>query len=392
MYSDAHLFHKQAHAGRFDSRIALLFALFIFVLIAPGAFAQTVTPVTNAYQDSVNDINPDYTAEDETAIATQPLAAQSAVREGLRDNGFSKNGPWNTKLPPNVPLATNSAAIVASITQDEQDTNGAWVLNTDTFSTPIFYVSRNTPVQNWTYSDCQNLPQLAPVIAGSLENVPTPADLIASQGTDGSTTIYQPSTDTYWDFWRAQKDASGHWSACWGGKIEHYSHNPGIFTNPLGASASGLPLGAGVIRISELQRGLIDHAIILVVPRTQANCFSWPANRDDGNTVGSDIPCEGQRLRLNPSFDVTMLYGRATQTIARAMQQYGLIVTDHGGAIVTYAEDERPYEATHGGVNPYPALEDPDSILTPLEQQAVLTQIPIDQLQALPFNYGKPQR
>jgi len=391
MYSHRQLFHEQAHAGRFDSRIALLSALLIFVLIAPAAFAQTAQG-TNAYPGAVNDVSSDDAPEIQTAIAAEPLAAQNAFGDPRPDNGFSKNGPWNTKLPPNVPLAPNSAAIVANIVQDEQDTNRAWVLNTDTFSTPIFYVSRHTAVQTWTYSDCQNLPQLAPVIASSLENVPTPPDLFASQGTDGSTTIYQPSTDTYWDFWRAQKDASGHWSACWGGKIEHYSHNPGIFTNPLGASASGLPLGAGVIRISELQRGFIDHAIILVVPRTQANCFSWPANRDDGNTVGSDIPCEGQRLRLNPSFDVSTLYGPATQTIARAMQQYGLIVTDHGGAVVTYAEDERLYESTHGGVNPYPALEDPDSLLTPPEQQAVLTQIPIDQLQALPLNYGEPRR
>jgi hypothetical protein len=306
------------------------------------------------------------------------------------DNGFSRTGPWNTPLPASVPLAPNSAAIVANIAQDEQDTNGAWGVNTDTFSTPIFDVGRHTPVQTWTYSDCQDLPQLAKVIAPSLKDVPTPANLIASQGTDGSTTIYQPSTDTYWDFWRAQKDASGHWSACWGGRIKHYSKNPGIFASPLGTTASGLPLGAFTIRISELQRGYIDHAINLVVPRTQANCFSWPANRDDGTTVGSDLPCEGQRFRLNPSFDVSTLYGPAAQTIARAMQQYGLIVTDHGGAVVTYAQDPRPYEAAHGGVNPYPALMDPDNLLPDGEWAFVLTQIPIDQLQALPLNYGEP--
>jgi hypothetical protein len=327
-------------------------------------------------------------------ICTVPaLAGQGAVqaRHARPDNGFALSGPWNTKLPADVPLAPNSAAIVANIAQDEQTNFGSWGLNTDTYSTPIFYVGRHTPVQTWTYSDCQNLPQLAPVIADSLKNVPTPANLIVSQGTDEVTTIYQPSTDTYWDFWRAEKDASGHWSACWGGKIEHYSRNPGIFKNPLGASASGLPLGAGLIRISELQRGYIDHAIILVVPRTQANCFSWPGNRDDGNTVGSDIPCEGQHFRLNPSFDVSTLYGPATQIIARAMQQYGLIVTDHGGAVVSYAQDQRPYEAAHGGVDPYPALEDPDNLLPPAERPYVLTQIPITQLQALPLNYGEPQ-
>jgi hypothetical protein len=324
-------------------------------------------------------------------ICAVPAAAGHSAGD-LPDNGFSPTGPWNTRLPAKVTLAPNSAAIVASIAQDEHDTNGAWGLNTDTYSTPLFYVGRDTPTQNWTYSDCQNEPQLAHVIAGSLRHVPTPTDLIVSQGTDAVTTIYQPSTGTYWDFWRAHKDQSGHWSACWGGKIKHYPRDPGIFPSPLGASASGLPLGAGVIRISELQRGHIDHAIILVLPRTRANCFSWPANRDDGNTPGSNIPCEGQRLRLNPAFDVNTLYGPATQIIARAMQQYGLIITDHGGAVVTYAEDERPYEAAHHGLNPYPALEDPDNLLPPAERPYVLTQIPIDQLQALPLNYGEPQR
>jgi hypothetical protein len=322
------------------------------------------------------------------ALASQRGDGDSGNR--WTDNGFARNGPWNTPLPADVPLAANSAAVVANIALDQQNNFGIWGLNTDTFSTPIFYASEDTPVQRWTFSDCLNMPQLAPVIAKSLAAVPTPANLIASQGTDESTTIYQPSTDTYWDFWRAEKDASGHWSACWGGEIKHFSHNPGIFDNPLGASASGLPLGASAIRISELQRGHIDHAINLVVPRTQANCFSWPANRDDGNTAGSDIPCEGQRFRLNPSFDVSTLYSPAAQTIARAMQQYGLILTDHGGAIVSYAEDPRPYEATHNGVNPYPALMDPLNLLPNGQWQYVLTQIPVSQLQALPLNYGQP--
>jgi hypothetical protein len=307
------------------------------------------------------------------------------------DNGFARDGVWNTRLPAKVPLAPDSAAIVASIAQDEQNTNGAWGLNTDKYSTPIFIAGRHTPVQTWTFSDCLDMPQLAPVIAASLRNVPTPANLIVSRGTDESTTIYQPSTDTYWDFWRARKDAGGHWSACWGGRIKHYSRNPGIFKNPLGASASGLPLGAFTIRISELQRGHIDHAINLVVPRTRANCFSWPANRDDGIAVGAGIPCEGQRLRLNPSFDVSKLYSPAAQTIARAMQQYGLIITDKGGAVVTMAQDPRPYEAAHRGVNPYPALMDPNHLLGALWPY-VLTQIPIGQLQALPFNYGEPAK
>lgn len=331
------------------------------------------------------------------AIGLSPQASSAATQgDGTAaqpDNGFSATGPWNTPLPADVPLAPNSQAIVNNLVQDKQNNYGLWAINTDTYSAPIYTVGPDTPVQQWTYSDCQNMPQLAPVIADTLAAVPTPPGMLVSQGTDESVAIYQPSTDTYWDFWRAQQDASGHWSACWGGKIEHYSTNPGIFDNPLGASASGLPLGASLIRVSELQRGYIDHAINLETVRTQAGCFSWPATRTDGNTVGADIPCEGQRFRLDPTFDVNTLIDPAARTIARAMQQYGLILTDTAGAVVTQAEDPRPFEATDGGIDPYNQLFDPTGTgLLPesVTRYLVMAQIPLDRLQALPLNYGEP--
>src|SRR6185312_12017325 len=83
MHSQADFLHKQARAGRFDTRIALWLALFIFILTASGAFAQTVNHVTNPYAGSVNYLNPDYTSEINSAIAAQPagstLAAQMTV-------------------------------------------------------------------------------------------------------------------------------------------------------------------------------------------------------------------------------------------------------------------------------------------------------------------------
>ena len=320
-------------------------------------------------------------------------AARADAVNPAPDNGFSATGVWNTPLPANVPLAPNSQAIVANLMQDKQTGGGLWGINTDTYSAPVYSVGPDTPTQQWTYSDCQNLPQLAPVIADSLSAVPTPPGMLVSQGTDESVAIYQPSTDTYWDFWRAQQDASGHWSACWGGKIEHYSANPGIFDNPLGASASGLPLGAYLIRADELRRGHIDHAINFETVRTQANCFSWPATRDDGNTPGADIACEGQRFRLDPTFNVNTLIDPAARTIARAMQQYGLVLTDKAGALVTQAEDPRPLEPANGGVDPYNKLFDPTGtgiIPESLTHYLVLLGVPLSRLQALPLNYGEP--
>jgi hypothetical protein len=306
-------------------------------------------------------------------------------------NGFARNGPWNTRLPRQVPLAGNSQAIVDNISLDKQNNFGSWAINTDEYSAPIYYVGHDTPKRRWTWTNCLGLPDQSAVIGDSLAAVPTLPDMIVSKGTDESVAIYQPSTDTYWDFWRAEKDANGNWSACWGGKIDHYSRNKGIFTNPLGATATGLPFGAFTIRIEELRRGYIDHALNIVTVRTRVDCNSWPASRNDGNTVGEDIPCEGQRFRLDPAFDVNTLTSPAARTIARAMQEYGLIMTDKGGALVTYAEDPRPYMASHGGVDPYTLLFDPDNLVPDgLEKYVVLSEIPVDRLQALPLNYGRP--
>lgn len=322
------------------------------------------------------------------AAVSQPRPAPGARASG-RVNGFSPSGPWNKPLPAKVPIAPNSKAIVGNIIKDVKNNIGSWALNTDMYSSPIFTVGPNTPTQNWTYTHCLNQ-GMSKIIAPSLKNVPTPKNLISSLGTDASATIYQPSTDTYWDFWRAHKDTSGHWSACWGGRINNYSTNPGIFRHPLGASASGLPLGAFVIRISELQHGRIDHAVNLIPVRTQANCHSWPANRDDGNTAGANIPCEGQRFRLDPSFNVSKLYSPVARMVAKAMQVYGAIVTDKGGAVVTYAQDPRPYEASHHGTNPYPHLLDPKNRYPGFAQYVVLNEIPLNLLEALPLNYGEP--
>jgi hypothetical protein len=319
-------------------------------------------------------------------------AAGSSTDRHRPTNGFARSGPWNTKLPPHVPLAPNSAAIVANIKQDKDENFQVWAFNTHTWSSPIYTVGRHTPRLRWTFSDCLDLPHLAPVIADTLSSVPTPPGMLVSQGTDDTVAIYQPSTDTYWDFWRAEQDADGNWSACWGGKIENYSRNPGIFTNPLGAAATGLPFGAFLIRIDELRRGRIDHALNIQTVRVQANCNSWPANRNDGNTEGVDFACEGQRFRLDPTFDVNTLRSPAARTIAKAMQEYGLIMSDKSGSLATQAEDPRPYMEHTGGVNPYHLLTDPADEIPDDDSYTWLTlaDIPVERLQALPLNYGQP--
>jgi len=84
MFLSGNSLQSQAFAGRPGARIAFpfLFALLmILTLAAPGAFAQTVTHVTNPFAGAQFYVNPDWTNEVKTAAAGQPaaLANQMAV-------------------------------------------------------------------------------------------------------------------------------------------------------------------------------------------------------------------------------------------------------------------------------------------------------------------------
>jgi hypothetical protein len=287
-------------------------------------------------------------------------------------------------LPASVPLDPQSPAIVSNLMDQIHNNYGHAALNTSSYSAPIYTVGPSQPTVNLQFDNCQGKSSLDPGFAAQLKNVPVPAGAVPSIGTDSDMVIWQPSTDTEWEFWKMAKNPStGVWSACWGGRLNHVSKNPGIFPSPYGTSASGLPMLGYLIRISELKAGVINHAISLEVPTPRGGTWSWPANRTDGTDTNPTDPAEGERFRLDPNIDLSSLHlSPGALTIARAMQRYGLIVTDTAGVVAVEAEDPRPYE-TNGAPDPYAAF-------FPGGQYSWLEQIPWQDLQAVAWNYGQP--
>jgi hypothetical protein len=103
-----------------------------------------------------------------------------------------------------------------------------------------------------------------------------------------------------------------------------------------------------------------------------------PANRNDGKSSSSDAIPEGTRFRLDPSVDVTKLdLSPVALTVARALQRYGMVVTDTAGAVVLMAEDAQPFLAA-GEPNPYEAL------FRGVPSYSVLDGIPWSRLQVVP--------
>jgi hypothetical protein len=270
---------------------------------------------------------------------------------------FSAQSVFNEQLPANPPLASNSAAIVSSFTQQVAKYQGKVVVNTTEWSAPVYVVPAGAPTVAMVgeSSICSRPEGVFAGFQSQIEAVPIPAAAVPAAGTDKELVIWQPSTGHLWELWRALKE-SGHWTACWGGEIADATSSDGILPAPFGAGASGLSLLGGQIHLEDLERGSINHALEILLPDTAANTFVAPANRTDGASKAADAIPEGTRLRLSPSLDLSTLHlSAAGLEIATAIQRYGMIVGDTSGSVALSAQDPSPL-MREGAANPYSKL------------------------------------
>ena len=314
-----------------------------------------------------------------TVPSTRPVATSTTVPTAVQPGTggmlpFSASSFWNAALPANAPRAANSRALVRSFNNQWRTFYGTVGINTNDYSIPIYTVPADQPPVSVSIArGCNQDPGLL----DQLSAVPIPDDAQPANGGDHSLVIWQPATDTEWELWIAQHAFNGSWSACWGGRIQSVSKEQGVFPNPYGVAASGLSYLAGSMKVSELQAGEIKHALAVVVVHTTDGTQVAPATRNDCTSTAPDAIPEGTRFRLDPSVDVTKLGLSDTGvTIARALQTYGMFVTDTSGAVVLEAEDGQPYIAA-GMPDPYAA------IFGHLLSYQVLANIPWDRLQVV---------
>lgn len=304
------------------------------------------------------------------------------------DSIFAPSSFWYKPIPVNAPLHANSANYVAEFLRQKKLYFGAVGINVNDYSSPVYVVERDAPTVQVTQWNCQKKTWADDSLARQWAAVPIPQYALPAAGTDSSMTIYQPSTETIWEFWAARK-VNGQWQACWGGRLQQASRSDGLWPFPYGTTATGLPFLGGQITAEELQRGEIKHAMGINLPDLEANgILSWPAKRGDGLNP-TNLPnriMEGQRFRLDPSVNVDALKLHPVgKIVAKAAQKYGFVVWDRSGAITLRAQDAKSYTLA-GQPDPYPVL------WAGSPNWAILTNgFPWDKLQFLPKDYGKPQ-
>jgi serine/threonine-protein kinase len=100
----------------------------------------------------------------------------------------------------------------------------------------------------------------------------------------------------------------------------------------------------------EIASGSINHAIrfILPNPRMRAGVYVHPATHAGAPRGPFNAPPMGAHLRLKADYDLSRLTP-AAQVVARAMQKYGMYLSD-GGNIALTAQSDADTQAKYADV------------------------------------------
>ena len=268
------------------------------------------------------------------------------------------------------PVLPSSSQYAADIVADYKYAYGSVGVNNDLAT---YKASANTrPVPVSVRPGCNNF------IPDTGTMVPIPNYAAAGYSTDAPMVIYQPSSGYEWEFWQAAKTRSG-WSACWGGRLD-MATSDGVFPWPYGLSASGVSYLATEITEADVASGSINHAIAMGI----VSCnwpdypdYVYPADRTDcGSNSGQ--PAEGQWFRFPPRLATPSGLTPFARMVFKAIQDYGVVITDQSGDVTIYAEDPTDWKAEgHKGIDPITKSWDGQ------QAYAVVANLPWGQLQTV---------
>ena len=235
---------------------------------------------------------------------------------------FPADNVWNTDIS-TTPVNSHSAAWLASTGV----TTGT-LLHPD-FGAPPYGIPFNVVTSSHATTNFNFLywDESDPAVATQQPQGPYPygSDLVREAPTDSHLITVNQDTCMLYETW--DTDYNGPSTAGSGAIFNLGSDQlrPAGWTS---ADAAGLPILPGLVRIDEIQAGVIAHAIRFTVQSTDTT-YLWPARHQAGAASNPNLPPMGARFRLKASFDISG-FGAQAQVVLTAMKHYGLIVADNG--------------------------------------------------------------
>jgi len=246
----------------------------------------------------------------------------------------SDASPFNQRIPANPKLVANSAAMVARMLRDapQASMGFSWNLTaTSDWGFPTYFPESTDPVLtvHCTKISCQ------PSFEGA--QIRIPAKALPSLDVDGHMIVIDQSTNLEYDMWQAKMPGtSGGTVNCSVGAATRIDGD-GVVG---GGVAAGWGAMAGVIRAQELQAGVINHALSIVLRCGKQNAHVCPARTDTDTTcVGlgdtdDDTPPMGTRFQWAMSDDpiAALQVPDWKKSIFTAMAHFGMYYRDNGGS------------------------------------------------------------
>lgn len=247
---------------------------------------------------------------------------------------------WMYQRIDNAPVAADSE----TVTQWLED-NGGWglghmhidfsieVLETDGSAPRAF-----TPTGDFYEPDCDEVPVPVPA-GGALEGETGYA--CESDG-DCHLIVVDRGANRLYEMWRADirgSEFNGGCLAAW--DMTRVYPPEGRGEQCTSADAAGFPIAPLLFSADEVAAGEIAHAIrfILPNPRMRDGYYVRPASHAGGPSGPSQAPVYGSRWRLRADFDLSSLPNDGARVVARAMQQYGMVLADGGNVALTAQSD-----------------------------------------------------
>ncbi|HET6613185.1 MAG TPA: hypothetical protein VFG83_14405 [Kofleriaceae bacterium] len=262
--------------------------------------------------------------------------------------------PGSTLFPPTAPwyedisgaaIDPNSDAAIAAI-----EAQGGWgngdQMQID-FGLTVLYADAAAPMRTFDPTgdfytpDCDHVP--VPVPAGGM--LEGESGYACTGDGDCHLLVIDQSEHKLYEMWRANITGDTFEGGClavWDLSRDYAASGRG--EGCTSADAGGLPMTALLFTADEVAAGHIDHAIRFILPndRIGKGYYVHPATHStfaSEATTAPSSPPYGARLRLRADYPIANLPSPGAQVVARAMQKYGMILSDGGQIALTAASD-----------------------------------------------------
>jgi hypothetical protein len=164
---------------------------------------------------------------------------------------------------------------------------------------------------------------------------------VNGDGGDRHAIIVAPGVGSIWETWLTRLVGTN-WEASNGAKFNLNSNalRPAGWTS---GDAAGLPMFPALVRYDECQRGMVEHAMRIVVNKTRRE-YIYPATHYASSIPATSVnyPAMGQRVRLKASFVIPSNWTIEEKAVLLGLKKYGALVADNGNFFsISVCPDDR---------------------------------------------------